>query len=143
MAGFAELLSPEQPSHEAVRLWLSGDEALQLGTDEAEAEALQQLPPDSEAEALRAACEAELARLPTSEEADRTALVEAPPPGVHEGRWRSALAYRIGQKAHLASMVGVLSSLLQEGGEGEGKGEAPSAKQVGDALRALRSEDEG
>ena len=33
MAGFAELLSPEQPSHETVRLWLSGDEALQLGTD--------------------------------------------------------------------------------------------------------------
>ena len=72
-----------------MRLWLSGDEAMQLGTDEAEAEALKQLPPDREAEALRAACEAELARLPTSEEADRTALVGAAPSG--DGRANRAM----------------------------------------------------
>jgi len=54
---------------------------------------------------------------------------------VHEGRWRSALAFRLGQKAHLASTARALSGLLAGG-------EAPTAEQVSDALRALRSEQE-
>ena len=95
--------------------------------------------------ALLAACEGELRRLPTSEAEDRAALQSlesslesaAPPPdGVEAGRWRNALAFRLGQKAHLAAMSQALGALLADG-------EAPTAAStasVCSALRALRSE---
>ena len=55
--------------------------------------------------------------------------------GFQPSGWRSALAYRMGQKAHLASAARALSGLLA----GD---EAPAAKDIRDVLRALRSEEE-
>lgn len=160
--GFAELIdADEQPSYEQLRVPLqplqpeqpeqqADDEAtLVLGTDELDAAALATLRlrvADDAAgaggavcAALLAACEAELARAPTTEVDDREALASgaAPPDGVGADRWRSALAYRIGQKAQLAATSAALSGLLADAAaEGLPLDEA----RICDALRALRSE---
>jgi hypothetical protein len=83
--------------------------------------------------ALLSACEGELRCYPTSEAEDRALASAAPPADVDEGRWRSALAFRLGQKAHLAAMARALGALLAGG-------EAPTAAAVCSALLSLRSE---
>ena len=136
-----------------------GEATLVLGTDELDAAALATLRLHAADEAgdeaggaggaggavcaaLLAACETELARAPTTEAHDRDVLASgaAPPEGVGAGRWRSALAYRIGQKAQLAATAAALSGLLADAEEEEGARPLDEAR-VRDALRALRSED--
>ena len=51
-------------------------------------------------EALVAACGSALRQMPTSEEEDKEAR-SSPPEAVDSGRWRSIVNFRLGQKQHL------------------------------------------
>jgi len=151
--GFAEMICADQPCFETLRLGASSTPlaaALHLGSDEADAAALAALRRhlvDGGAEgeaasaldtgvcsALAAACEAELRRMPTSEEEDARELASLSLSADDAGRRRSALTFRVVQKAQLARVAQKLHSLLACGG-------APTAAQVAAELRGLRSED--
>ena len=92
-------------------------------------------------ETLRDCCRKQLQSMASSEQEDREALADldagrcnAPTTCTDIGRWRSILAFRIGQKAHLAKLDGVLSDLLtREGGDGD-------SVAVLTALRAMKGD---
>ena len=142
---------------------VSGGPPLVLGSDEAEEVAINALKRhvevgadgggggggggggDGEARgvcsALLAVCRDALQRMGTSEEEDNEAMAmaQAPSPSsgpgdVDAGRWRSILAFRLGQKRHLRHTVESLERLLEE---------TPGSLRSSDiraSLRALRSE---
>ena len=84
-------------------------------------------------ELLRRACATALGRMPTSEGADREAMDGPPPAGVAADRHRSAIAFRIGQKAALQRVLHELDLL------GAAPGGAPANRlELLSALRRAR-----
>ena len=130
--GFAEAPCAGRPTGERLVLELGdelgdGGEQVQLGSDELDELAVGALRgwhgdlsgeelDRATCETLRGACEAKLRRMPTTEEADREALVHLTGATATSGvRRAAALAFRISQKVQLQRTVDELTALQETG----------------------------